>query len=169
MNSSIALPANYKPLPPPADLQDSPPASEGIKPSLPGLVVDDAQAKFTGTWSKSGAGGLKGYVGAGYVYRGVKDTGTARYEFTIPAAAIYEVRVSYGAHENRASKAPVFIESSEGVKQTTINQKEEPSLPNGFVSGKYRFEPGKPAVVGIGGSVADGNVHADAVQLVPVN
>ena len=38
----------------------------------------------------------------------------------------------------------------------------------GFVSlGVFRFEPGKPAVVTIGGEPADGNVHADAVQLLP--
>lgn len=170
VNAPIALPANYQPLPPPADLQAAPELPEGIKvASLPGLVIDDAQAKLSGNWSKSGAGGLKGYVGKGYIYRGAKDTGTARFEFTIPTAGLYEVRVSYGAHENRASKAPVSIESAEGVKQATINQKQEPPLPQGFVSlGQYRFEPGKPAVVGIGGSVADGNVHADAVQLVPV-
>ena len=138
--------------------------------SLPGLVIDDAQAKFSGNWSKSGAGGLKGYVGKGYVYRGPKDDGAARYEFIIPSAGTYEVRVSYGAHDNRATKAPVSIESAEGVKQTTINQREEPSLPQGFVSvGRYRFVPGKPAVVGIGGAPADGHVHADAVQLLPVN
>jgi hypothetical protein len=170
INAAIALPADYKPLPPPADLQTATEAPEGIKvSSLPGLVVDDAQAKLSGNWSKSGGGGLKGYVGTGYIYRSAKDTGSARFEFTIPTAGLYEVRVSYGAHENRASKAPVSIESAEGLKQTTIDQKQEPALPQGFVSvGKYRFEPGKPSVVGVGGTEADGNVHADAVQLVPV-
>ncbi len=170
LKDPIAIPANYQALPPPVDATEGDEPMPGITvASLTGLVIDDAQAKLSGTWAKSGAGGLKGYVGKGYIYRPANDTGAARFEFTIPAPGLYEVRVSYGAHANRAAKAPVSIESADGVKHATINQREEPTLPHGFVSlGEHRFEPGKPAVVGIGGSPADGNVHADAVQLVPV-
>ena len=32
----------------------------------------------------------------------------------------------------------------------------------------FRFEPGKPAAVTFGTAGADGNVHVDAVQLLPV-
>jgi hypothetical protein len=42
-------------------------------------------------------------------------------------------------------------------------------IPPSFVSaGTYRFEPGKPAAVTLSTAGADGNVHADAVQLLPV-
>jgi hypothetical protein len=79
------------------------------------------------------------------------------------------VRLSYGAHENRATKAPVTIECAEGTKTATVNERVEPPLPPSFVSvGTFRFEPGKPAVVTISSAGADGNVHADAVQLLPV-
>jgi hypothetical protein len=80
------------------------------------------------------------------------------------------VRISYGAHENRASAAPITIESANGKPaKVAINQKTKPPLANGFVSaGTYEFAPGKPAAVVIGTGRADGNIHADAVQLLPV-
>ena len=54
------------------------------------------------------------------------------------------------------------------VKETTVNQREKPPLPQNFISlGVFRFAPGKAAVVTIGGKAANGNVHADAVQLLP--
>ena len=111
---------------------------------------------------------LQPYVGAGYRYRGAKEDGAARYEFTIEKAGDYEVRVSYSPHENRATNTRVVIESADGAKETTINQRNKPPLPQNFLSlGVFKFAPGKPAVVTIGGKPADGNVHADAVQLLP--
>lgn len=60
------------------------------------------------------------------------------------------------------------IEGADGAKTVTINQRLAPPLPQSFISlGAFAFAPGKPAVVTIGGAAADGNVHADAVQLVP--
>jgi hypothetical protein len=166
VTAQIHLPADYKPLPPPNDLK--PGAPMGIKPSdLPGLVVDDDQAKLDAPSSWTTGSGLEGYVGTGYRFRSAKSSGWARYEFTIPKAGDYEVRLSYGAHENRASNAPVTIQAADGEHKTTINQRVPPPL-KGFVSvGTFHFEPGKPATVTLGGAPADGNVHADAVQLLP--
>jgi len=134
---------------------------------LDGFFIDDAQAKATGKWATGQ--GLPDYLGRGYSYRGAKETATMRYEFTIAEAGEYEVRMNYGEHENRATNAPVSIESAVGKKTATVNQRTASPLPKGFISlGKYRFEPGKPAVVIIGDGPADGNVHADVVQLLPV-
>jgi len=165
VNSPITLPAGYAPPPPVAEKKDAPP---GIPvASLPGLVLDDSQAKLTGQWTEGS--GLPDYVGKGYRYRNGKDEGTARYEFKIEKAGVYEVRLNYGEHENRASNAPVSVESAEGTKELTVNQRVKAPLAKGFISlGKFRFEPGKPAAVVIGTGSADGAVHADAVQLLPV-
>ena len=47
--------------------------------------------------------------------------------------------------------------------------RKEPNLEKGFVSlGTFRFAPGKPAAVVVSTTGANGNVHADAVQLLPV-
>ncbi|HEY3899213.1 MAG TPA: FAD-dependent oxidoreductase [Chthoniobacter sp.] len=166
VNSPITLPAGYTPPPPVVDKGASGPPGIPVA-SLPGLVLDDDQAKLTGKWIKGS--GLPDYVGTGYRYRNAKEEGTARYEFKIERAGVYEVRMNYGEHENRASNAPVAVESAEGTKQLTVNERVKSPLPKGFVSlGKFRFEPGKPAAVVIGGGPADGNVHIDAVQLLPV-
>jgi hypothetical protein len=171
VDSPIRLPEGYAPPPPVEETKPNAAASAGIAAKdLQGIVVDDSQAKLTGKWSASGPGGLAGFVGSGYVYRNGNAEGTARYEFRIPAAGQYEVRVSYGAHENRASAVPITVEAADGArKAVTINQRVKPPLPNGFISiGTYRFAPGKPAAVIIGTGRADGNVHADAVQLVEI-
>ncbi|HZJ14178.1 MAG TPA: FAD-dependent oxidoreductase [Chthoniobacteraceae bacterium] len=166
LDGPIRLPDGF--IPPPSAPATKTTGAPGFDPAkLSGLVLDDSQAKLTGEWS--GAANLQGYVGTGYRYRAAKEEGAARYEFTIPKAGRYEVRLSYGAHENRATNAPVSIESAEGHSAVTVNQRVAPPLPQGFVSvGVFRFEPGKPATVSIGGASADGNVHADAVQLIPI-
>jgi hypothetical protein len=165
VNDPIRLPEGYTPPPPSTDKHDAPVGNDVAK--LPGLALDDKQAKLTGKWA-SGAG-LPGFFGSGYSYAGPKENATARYEFKITKAGRYEVRLSYGPHENRATKAPVTIECAEGTKTTTVNERIEPPIPPSFVSaGTYLFEPGKPAAVTLSTAGADGNVHADAVQLLPV-
>ena len=166
VEGDIRIPEGYTPSPPPTDLKAE--GAAGLDPAkLPGLVLDDRQAKLTGKWT--GGTGLPGYFGNGYQYAGGGSAASARYEFKIEKAGRYEVRVSYGPHENRATNAPIAIESAEGAKTATINMRTAPPLPQGFVSvGAFLFEPGKPAAVTIGTTGANGNVHADAVQLVPV-
>jgi hypothetical protein len=163
-----ALPPGYKPLAPVPVVSDGSEAPPGLKVStLPGLALDDSQATLSGKWG-SGSG-LPGYFGAGYRYRGGKDAGTARYEFAVKDAGSYEVRVNFAPHENRATNSPITVESPAGRKTVAVNQRVAAPLEKGFASlGVYRFEPGKPAVVIIGDGPANGNVHADAVQLLPV-
>jgi len=164
VNAPIQLPEGYTP-PPPIVEGKSGPARIPVA-SLPGLVIDDAQAKMTGKWTEGS--GLPDYIGNGYRYRNPKEEGTARYEFKIEKAGVYEVRLNYSEHENRASNAPVTIESADGTKQATVNERVKAPLPKGFVSlGKFHFAPGQPAAVVIGAGTADGNVAADAVQLLP--
>lgn len=162
------LPADFKPLPP---VSSAPEASvePGIAVAkLPGLVIDDAQATFTGKWAVAGNPTLQPYVANGYHYRTANDTGAARFEFKIVTAGAYEVRLSFSPHENRATNTRVLVEGAEGVKEFTVNQREKPPLPQNFLAlGVFRFTPGKPAVVTIGGKPANGNIHADAVQLLP--
>jgi hypothetical protein len=165
LDSPFNLPAGYQPPAPIADKHDE--AAAGITAaSLGGLVVDDEQAKLTGSWTKGH--GLPDYVEKGYQYASPKAAATARYKFTIRESGRYEVRVSSGSHENRASNAAVTIESADGSQTVTLNQRKPATLPKGFVSlGSFRFAPDKPAAVSFTTAGADGNVHIDAVQLFP--
>lgn len=162
----ISLPAGFQPPPLVPDKHDGGGHGHDLK-KLPGLVLDDTAAKRTGEWA-TGAG-LPDFFGTGYSYAGPKANATMRYEFGIAKAGRYEVRMSYSPHENRASKAPVTIESADGSKSLTVNQRVPAQLPQGLFSlGVFNFEPGKPSAVTFTTTGADGNVHADAVQLLPV-
>jgi hypothetical protein len=166
LDGPITLPAGYQPPTPIKDKHDGGEGAGIATTALGGLVVDDDQAKLTGTWVTGH--GLPDYVAKGYRYASPKGPATARYEFTIKDAGRYDVRVSVGSHENRASNAPVTIESADGAKKVALNERVPADLPKGLHSlGTFRFEPGKPAVVSFTTEGADGNVHIDAVQLMP--
>jgi hypothetical protein len=135
--------------------------------SLPGVVMDDDRAAFTGAWATSGygnpiGGGARNDANAG------KGEKSARYELTVPAAGRYEVRVSYTPAPNRATNVPVAITHADGKASVTLNQRTPPSAGQHFSAvGTYRFEPGRPAVVEIQTTGTDGFVAADCVQLLP--
>ena len=135
---------------------------------LPGIVVDDEDATFTGNWVAStyGGGGVEGSArNDAHADLGRK---SARYEFKVPTAGTYEVRLSYVPAPNRASNAPVSIVHADGTAEVKVNQRATPTLNQFFTSvGRYRFTPEKPVVITLGNAGADGYVVADAVQLLP--
>ncbi|MFT5465465.1 MAG: hypothetical protein ACI8UO_000560 [Verrucomicrobiales bacterium] len=145
-------------------------AAGGVDPkSLPGIVIDDKDAKTSGGWT-SGAG-LKGFIGTNYIYAGRDKKGAAaRFDFKIEKAGTYDVRIAFQIHENRSSNTLVKVESGgETLDEQRVNQKVAPPLPKGFLSlGKFEFVAGQSASVTIFTKDADGNVHADAIQVVPV-
>jgi hypothetical protein len=130
---------------------------------LPGLVVDDAEARLKGRWT---AGESLAHLGAGYHYA-PKGDNEAEYTFTIPKTGRYEVRVYWAGHDNRASNATATLDpTGDKVVTVTLNQKTQPE--GGFKTiGTFEFQEGRRTVT-IGAKNANGNVHADAIQLVPV-
>ena len=137
--------------------------------TLPGLVVDDTDAKLTGNWTGSSAVG--GFIGSGYLHDGNEGKGkkTARFDLDLPAAGRYEVRVAYVANANRATNVPVTVESADGSTTVRVNQKREPARGSSFVSlGTFRFAGGKQGAVVIANEGTDGHVIVDAVQCLPV-
>jgi hypothetical protein len=135
---------------------------------LEGIVIDDSSAKLEGNWTPGA--GLAGYVGDCYLYAGAGSEAKATYSFQVPKAGKYEVRLSWAPHENRATKLPVTIEgTSEGAKSVVVNQQKEADLPHGFHSlGVFAFDPAKAAAVVLSAKAANGFVHADCVQVLPV-
>jgi hypothetical protein len=129
---------------------------------LPGIVVDDSQAKLTGKWS---AGHGIPHLGAGYHYAPKGDS-EAAYTFKIPQAGRYEVRLYWAGHENRASNTTVTLNPTrKQVVTLTANQKTDPDG-SFHLLGTYEFVTGEHTLT-LGGKNANGNIHADAVQLVP--
>lgn len=131
---------------------------------LPGLIVDDRDAELTGDWTRSAT--VVPYVADGYLHDSDKDKGKKSVRFTVdlPTAGMYDVRVVYSAGSNRATNAPFTLETADGEKKLTVNQKQSPSIGGAFHSlGSYRFAAGKTSVL-LTTEDTDGHVIADAVQ-----
>lgn len=140
--------------------------ANGVDPKkLPGVVVDDSDAKVTGAWEESGAG--KAYVGEGYQHDGAAKNGksSARFEAKLPKAGQYEVRLAYPANNNRASNVAVEIQHAKGTETVKVDQKKAPAIDGLFVSlGSFTFSEDKPAAVVVSNAGTDGYVTIDAVQ-----
>jgi hypothetical protein len=160
--AEIVIPKDALPLAGP----NGPPT--GLDPAtLPGLVVDDRAATKTGNWTEGT--GLKGYVGYGYVYAGGSANATIRFELKCEQAGRYDVRVAYQPHENRATNVPVEVTAGNATTKATVNMREQPPIDDGFVSvGTVEVPAGGTVVVTLSTAGTNGNVHADAVQLVVV-
>ncbi len=132
--------------------------------SLKGIVIDNTKAKLTGKWT---SGGGLDHVGSDYVYaRGAGNK--AVFEFTVPADGLYEVRFATAPHENRASNTAVTVRGADGAKNVTVDQKKPGTIENRWVSlGRHRFAAGRVSAVEIDAANANGNVHLDAVQVLP--
>ncbi|MDA8909115.1 FAD-dependent oxidoreductase [bacterium] len=139
---------------------------------LTGIVIDDDDIELSASWNHGA--GLKHHVNNGYHYVGGVPAGapniqTARFEFTVPEDGKYEVRISHQPHENRSTNTPVTVQSADGEKSFEINQTIAPPLANSFFGlGVFSFEAGTPGVVTVSNEGAKGNVHIDAVQIIPV-
>lgn len=132
---------------------------------LPGLVLDNTDAKLTGDWTHSAS--TSGFVGADYLHDNNTAKGDCRAEFAfkIPKSGSYEVRIAYTVNPNRATNVPVTITSADGEKTVKLDQKKETK--EGFRSlGKFSFDPSQSAKVVISNAGTDGYVIVDAVQLV---
>jgi len=133
---------------------------------LPGVVVDDAQAKLIGNWKKSQFSGR--FIGEGYVYEsgGPGTEKTATFQPELAKAGRYEVRLAYISNPNRATNTHVTIFSADGEKTVLVNQREAPPIDQRFVSlGQHRFEAnGQGFVIVSTEGAIGGVVVADAVQ-----
>lgn len=134
---------------------------------LGGIVVDDAEAKFTGTWTESSAS--QTFIGHGYRHEGAAKDGkaSARFEAKLPKAGRYEVRFGYTPNANRASNVTVQVLHGGGTETVVLNERNTPPIEASFVSlGTFDFAEGKPAAVVVTNAGADGFVVVDAVQWV---
>ncbi len=137
---------------------------------LPGIVVDDSQAKKIGDWKDSKFS--RSYVGAGYVHDGNAGKGekTITFQPKIPKTGRYEVRLAYSAASNRAGKVAVTIFSADGEKTVHVDQRKEPDIEGLFVSlGQYTFERSSQGFVLLANEGTTGHVIADAVVFIPVD
>ena len=139
----------------------------GLNPAkLPGLILDDRQAKVNGKWQ--GGGSLKGFVGYGYRYAAADSDATALYRFKAPAAGEFDIRIASQPHPNRAKRAMVNVKSGGQGETFRVDMTKEPNRPNGFIQvARYKFSKGENVDVLIQTKDAGGMVHLDAIQVIP--
>jgi len=132
---------------------------------LPGLVIDNTEAKLTGSWTQSNS--TSGFVGSDYLHDNntAKGDCLAEFSFKISKPGKFDVRIAYTVNANRATNVPITITSADGEKSVILDQKKETK--EGFRSlGTFSFDPSQPAKVVICNVGTDGYVIVDAVQLV---
>ena len=151
---------------------DKPEMIRFIKPdptALPGIVVDDVDAKLVGQWKHSVH--TPPFVGKSYVHDMKEGKGEKSATFIpdLPKAGRYEVRMTHNSNVRRANGVPVTIRHADGVTVVMVNEGEHAPIEKLFRSlGTFRFEKGKKGFVTIGTSGTEGKyVIVDSVQFLP--
>ena len=141
-------------------------SADGIpEKKITGIYCSEKHAKLEGNWER---GWTKGpFVGDGYLHDGGTGCGTKKavYSLSVPRSGLYEVRLVYAPHANRAENVPVEIHAADGVKTVLVDQKRSASAPFQTL-GTFRFEAGENAVkIVISNRKTNGHVLLDGVQL----
>lgn len=147
------------------------PAQTAAKPliskeKLPGIVLDNADAKLTGVWSHSSSTGK--YVGIDYVHDGDMEKGTKQAVFTasVKEAGTYSIRLSYSANPNRATDVVVQAKSSSATVVKKVNQQEAPPIDGLFIEiGSMTLKASEKVEVSVDTAGTDGHVIIDAIQI----
>ena len=136
---------------------------------LKGYVVDNSQAELTGEWIESVS--TPKYVDSNYLHddNTGKGTKSATYTFSNVKPGLYDCRFSYSPHPNRATNAPISVQTSKTHISLEVNEKAAPPIDSLFISlGQVEVGEDGQGVVVISTTGTNGHVIADAVQLVPV-
>ena len=142
--------------------------------SLPGIVLDDTDAKLKGDWSHSTS--FKPHIGLGYVYSGKKDDRTkgdgksiATFHFKAPKTGRYQLLMAYSAHDTRSKNVPVTVSSGPHNKVIQIDQ--TVPLANGKAFrpiGTVELQKDAETVIQITNADTVGFVILDALQLLAI-
>ena len=158
-------------LPPLTAKSDRPSGPVSLDPkSLPGLILDDAQAELSGDWERST--NFKPHVGVGYLHDEQRADGKARavFRFKGPADGEYELRMAYSAHETRATRLPVTIMGGDTEQRFTVDQTQPMPTGEAFRPiGSLRLRQGVEYTLTVTNQDTKGFVIVDAFQLLPVD
>ncbi len=137
--------------------------SHASPPPLPGVTIDDSDAKLTGDWTESQS--AKAFYGAGYRHdgKGANGAASATFETRLERDGAYEVFIAVVPNPNRAQNAKVSIRHAGGLAQRTVDLSRGPE--NNLVSlGTFQFSKETPAAVVVSNEEAKGYVVIDAVN-----
>ena len=168
------VPAKDSPSLPKPGQVDNPGMIRFIKPdpgALPGIVVDDSEAKLVGRWKHSVH--TPPFVGVSYIHdmKEAKGEKSATFVPDLPRTGRYEVRMSHNSNVRRANSVPVTIRHADGESVVKVDEGKPAPIGKLFRSlGTFRFKRGKSGSVTIGTAGTEGKyVIVDAVQFLPVD
>jgi hypothetical protein len=104
------------------ELPPMPPATAVDPATLPGIVLDDAQAELIGPWVSSR--NFANHIGRGYLHDDRRGDGQSKAVFRtkLPKSGRYHLSMAYSAHETRAKQTPIVIESGGRTEHLTVDQ-----------------------------------------------
>jgi hypothetical protein len=137
--------------------------------SLPGLILDDAQAELSGDWERST--NFKPHIGTGYLHDEQRSDGKSRatFRFKAPADGDFELRMAYSAHPTRTTRLPVTLTNGPQVQAFTVDQ--TIALPSGDAFrtiGTVHLRRDGDYVLEVTNKGTGGFAIVDAFQLLPV-
>ena len=137
--------------------------------SLPGLILDDAQAELSGDWERST--NFKPHVGTGYLHDEQRSDGKSRavFRFKGPADGEFALRMAYSAHETRTTRLPITIVGDGADHRFTVDQTQPLPAGEAFREvGRLRLRQGMDYTLTVSNEGTKGFVILDAFQLLPV-
>ena len=137
--------------------------------SLPGLILDDAQAELSGDWERST--NFKPHVGTGYLHDEQRSDGKSRavFRFKGPADGEFALRMAYSAHATRTTRLPVTIVGGGTEQSFTVDQTQPLPAGEAFREvGRIRLRQGMDYTLTVANEDTKGFVILDAFQLLPV-
>ncbi len=139
------------------------------KASLPGIVLDDADAKVTGVWTQSSS--ASGFVGTHYLHDGNMEKGekSALWTVKVPSSGIFDIRLSYSANPNRATNVPILVRTENDRVMAVVNQQKTPEIDRLFQPlCRLNLHQDETVTIAVSTAGTDGHVIADAVQILEV-
>jgi hypothetical protein len=155
---------------PPLNKPDRAAGTVSLDPkSLPGLILDDAQAELSGDWERST--NFKPHVGTGYLHDEQRSDGKSRavFRFKAPADGEFALHMAYSAHETRTTRLPLVLAGGGAEQRLIVDQ--TIALPNGQAFrevGRLRLRQGVDYTLTATNQDTRGFVIVDAFQLLPV-
>jgi hypothetical protein len=137
--------------------------------SLPGLILDDAQAQLSGDWERST--NFKPHVGTGYLHDEQRSDGKSRavFRFKAPADGEFELRMAYSAHPTRTTRLPVTLTNGPQVQTFAVDQTIALPLGDAFRTiGTVRLRRDGDYVLEVTNKDTGGFAIVDAFQLLPL-
>ena len=143
---------------------------ELLRKNTNSLLVDDSEAKLTGSWTKSTYS--KPFIGEGYIHDAKSEKGEKWAEFTvrIPRTAKYDVQLAYSGTSGRADNVPISIKHAEAEVEISLDQEKKGPIDGMFASlCHFPFDADQPGVITVSTRGTVGYVIVDAVRLIELD